>query len=80
MARSQGWELDNLAAWRERRYMQPVELAEKSGIALSMLSRLEHGTQRAGPKTVNRLCEALGVSREQLLTETPVSPKEKAAA
>lgn len=70
MARSRGWELPLLKEWRNYRVISPTELAEQSGLALSVISRLEHGA-RASTPTIDKLCAALGITREQLLHERP---------
>ena len=71
MPRSPGWDLPRLTAWRRFRGLTPTELAAKTGIAPSMLSRLEHGTARAGGQSLDRLSAALDITREQLLHEEP---------
>lgn len=80
MPRSIGWYLPHLASWRRYRVLSPTELAEKSGLSLSVLSRLEHQKGRAGAKTIDRLCEVLGVTREELLNQDPNEGKRVPAA
>ena len=71
MARAKGWPLIHLRAWRRHRVLGVTELSEKSGIALSLLSRLENGKSLAGVKSIDRLCAALDITREQLLHADP---------
>lgn len=46
------------------------ELAEKSGITETTISRLENG-EPARIDTIAKLADALGISREQLIREEP---------
>jgi len=71
MPRALGWELPHLRAWRRYRALGVTELAVKSGIPLSRLSRIENGKSRAGTLTLDRLCAALDVTREQLIHQSP---------
>jgi transcriptional regulator with XRE-family HTH domain len=73
MPRSKGWELRYLSAWRRYRVLSVTELSEKSGIALALLSRLESGKSLAGVQSIDRLCAALNITREQLLHQDPIS-------
>ncbi len=43
------------------------ELARRAGISQSFLSQLEHGKHEAGPSTVRKLAEALGVDPSELV-------------
>ena len=47
-------------------------LAQKSGLALGTLSRLENGKAGANIKTHLKLCEALGISLAELYKEVPL--------
>ncbi len=71
MPRARGWPLPHLRAWRRHRGLGVTELSEKSGIALSLLSRIESGKSLAGVKSIDRLCAALDITREQLLHHDP---------
>lgn len=64
--------LPYLRAWREQRIMTQGELAERAGITSATISRIENG---AGAKlrTIARLADALGISREQLIRSQPES-------
>lgn len=45
------------------------ELSRMTGVAFDTISRLETGKQRAQPRTVRRLADALGVEPRDLLVE-----------
>jgi transcriptional regulator with XRE-family HTH domain len=80
MPRSIGWYLPYLESWRKYRVLSTTELAEKSGVSLSVLSRLEHQKGRAGTKTIDKLCEVLRTTREELLYQDPYEGKGVPAA
>ncbi len=48
------------------------ELAQKSGLALGTLSRMENGKAGANIKTHMKLCEALGISIAELYKDVPL--------
>ena len=52
---------------RQRLFVTQEELAERAGITVSTLSRLENGLQRPRISTVRKLAEALGVAPEELV-------------
>lgn len=76
MPRSPGWFLPHLEHWRRFKILSTVELAQRSGVDPNALSKLEHQRARAGTKTIDRLCEALKITREQLLYEDPTKANE----
>lgn len=80
MTRAEGWYLPKLTEWRRYRILTPSELANKTGIPRSALSRLENVKGRAGAKTIDRLTEALNITREQLLYEDPPTKKSEPTA
>jgi transcriptional regulator with XRE-family HTH domain len=47
--------------------MSQPELARRAGISQSFLSQLERGRHEAGPSTVRKLAEALGVDPSELV-------------
>jgi transcriptional regulator with XRE-family HTH domain len=51
---------------RERAFSQR-ELSRMTGIAFDTISRLETGKQRAQPRTIHKLAEALGVEPRELM-------------
>ena len=77
MPRSTGWYLPYLGKWRQYRILSPTELQQQSGLSLSVLSRLEHQKGRAGTQTIDKLCKALNISREQLLYQDPFENRSK---
>ena len=69
---------------RERKLMTQTELAERAGLTLSTISRLENGLQRPRISTARVLAEALGVQPEDLIVwgaeEEEAEHRKKAAA
>jgi HTH-type transcriptional regulator, competence development regulator len=43
------------------------ELADKAGVGLNTVWRLEHGIMGAQPRTIRKLARALGVEPEELV-------------
>lgn len=62
--------LSYLRAWREAKLISQGELSERTGVAESTISKLEHGG-RANMRTVGKLAEGLGIARQQLVYEQP---------
>ncbi len=52
---------------RERKLLRQEDLAERTGITLSTISRLENGLQRPRVTTIKKLAEGLGVPPEDLI-------------
>ena len=52
---------------RERLFVTQAELAERTGLTVSTVSRLENGLQRPRISTVRKLADALGVEPETLV-------------
>ena len=52
---------------RERMFVTQEELAERSGVTIPTLSRLENGLQRPRISTVRKIADALGVAPEALV-------------
>lgn len=65
--------LPNLRAWREAKVVSQSELFEITGVAESTISKLEHGGQ-ANLRTVGKLAEGLGITRQQLVYQQPPQP------
>ncbi len=61
--------LAGLRAQRQRRAITQRELAELAGVTQGTLWILEAGHRGAYPRTVKRLCQALGVTPEELTSE-----------
>ena len=52
---------------RRARALSQRDLSRMTGIAFDTISRLETGKQRAQPRTIRRLADALGVEPRELL-------------
>lgn len=69
---------------RERALLTQDELAAKSGVTVSTISRLENGLQAARVSTIRKLAEAVGATPEDLIDWDKPAPvtggKGKAAA
>lgn len=57
-----------LARIRKQKLITQAELAEKSGVTVSTLSRLEGGLQQARISTVRKLADALGVDPSEIMS------------
>jgi transcriptional regulator with XRE-family HTH domain len=66
---------------RESRGMTQAELANRAGIAVRTISRIECGDTVPGPKTTDRISRALGVESESILRSETVGrvARERAA-
>ena len=60
-------QLTRLRECRERAFLTQAELAEKTGIAETTISRLESGKQAARISTARKLAEALSVAPGDLV-------------
>jgi transcriptional regulator with XRE-family HTH domain len=58
---------------RNQKNMTQRELSERCGIAGSYLSRIENRRLEAGPKTLSKIADALGVSLSELFQESPTA-------
>ncbi|WP_190139900.1 helix-turn-helix domain-containing protein [Streptomyces longispororuber] len=63
-----------LAALRAERGWSLGELADRSGVSRSTLSRAEHAEISPTASTLNRLCAAYGRTMSQLLSEVEAEP------
>ncbi len=61
--------------FRKERRMTLQELAQRSGVALATLSRIENGKMVGTLKSHIKICEALGLSLPDLYKELPSSKK-----
>jgi len=59
-------DLSILAAWREYLGLSQSDVAAKAGMKQPALSRIEKGTSKPQPATIQRLADAMGVNVEQL--------------
>ncbi|HUU14920.1 MAG TPA: helix-turn-helix transcriptional regulator [Terriglobia bacterium] len=58
---------------RNQKNMTQRQLSERTGIAGSYLSRIENRRLEAGPKTLRKIAEALGVPLGELFQESPTA-------
>lgn len=56
-----------LRSLRRDNVLSQRELSRMTGVAFDTISRLETGKQRAQPKTVRKLANALGVEPRELI-------------
>ena len=56
----------NLKRLREQQALSLTDLAQKSGVNRITIHRIENGKQKAMPRTLRKLAEALQVSVEEL--------------
>ncbi len=70
-----------LREWRQRRLLSQQELADKSGVGVTTVHRVEAG-QGARLSTLRKLAEALEITPDQLFSGVPheEAPEGKAAA
>jgi transcriptional regulator with XRE-family HTH domain len=54
---------------RRERALSQRDLSRLTGIAFDTISRLETGKQRAQPRTIRKLADALGVEPHELMKE-----------
>ena len=54
---------------RRERALSQRDLSRMTGIAFDTISRLETGKQRAQPRTIRTLAEALGIEPSELMKE-----------
>jgi transcriptional regulator with XRE-family HTH domain len=54
---------------RRERALSQRDLSSTTGIAFDTISRLETGKQRAQPRTIRKLADALGVEPRELMKE-----------
>lgn len=62
---------EELQRLRESKGMTPAGLAEKVGISLDLLYRIENGSRQTSTTTLGRLADALGVEPAKLLIPIP---------
>jgi DNA-binding XRE family transcriptional regulator len=72
--------LTRVREWRERRMLTQKELAERAGVSLFTVQRIEGGRGGTHPGTGRKLARALGVTFEDLWDETsPGAPASRSA-
>jgi len=55
-----------LRVWREHLGLTQQQVADAAGMQQSVLARLESGANQPRPATLERLADAMGLTREQL--------------
>ena len=58
-----------LRGLRRERALSQRDLSRMTGVAFDTISRLETGKQRAQPRTIRKLADALGVEPRELMKE-----------
>lgn len=71
--------MERLRAWRMRRFLTQKALAEKVGVPYQTVQRWEGGHMFPRPGHLRRLCEALEVTPDELLTPDELEGKDRAA-
>ena len=59
----------NLKLLRQRRALSLSDLASLSNVSRVTINRVENGKQKASPRTIRRLAEALNVQVEELMSD-----------
>jgi len=57
---------DRLRALRKRRVLTQMQLAERTGVSIATIRRIEAGAPPPRPTTIQRLAAGLGVTAEEL--------------
>jgi transcriptional regulator with XRE-family HTH domain len=65
-----GRETPHLRAWRESRWINQTELAQRAGVSRATVARGEAGGLIGWP-SIRKVAEALGITPAQLLDEVP---------
>jgi transcriptional regulator with XRE-family HTH domain len=58
---------DELRLWRMRRAMTQGKLAEKAGVGINTIVRIERNQTEPRPPTIGKLARALGIDPAQLV-------------
>jgi len=66
--------LEGVREWRERRMLSQQELADRAGVSLFTIQRIERGEGSVRPKTGRAVAKALGVAVEDLLPKVDTPP------
>lgn len=59
---------EQLRLWRMRRTLTQGQLAEKSGIGINTIVRIERNQTDPRPQTIGKLAEALGIDPSELIS------------
>ena len=71
--------MEQLRAWRTRRFLTQKGLAEKVGVPYQTVQRWESGESFPRPKHLQQLCRALDVTPDELLTPEELAGNAQAA-
>jgi len=74
-----GENVQNLKSWRTRRFLTQKGLASKAGVPYQTLQRWESGQSFPRPAHLQRLCAALEVTPDELLTTEELAGNAQAA-
>ena len=66
----------NLAICRKRIGISQHELAEKMGVTYQAISQYERGKREPKIEQVQRICEALGCTLDEMLSDVEIAPSE----
>lgn len=69
----------NLKKLREQRVLSLTDLAQIAGVNRVTINRIENGKQKAMPRTIRKLAEALRVEVEELTLNQGKSNRKKPA-
>jgi transcriptional regulator with XRE-family HTH domain len=58
---------DQLKLWRMRKAVTQEELAEKAGININTVTRIERNQTEPRPTTIGKLAKALGIDPSELV-------------
>ena len=58
---------DEVRIWRMRRAMTQAELAEKAGVGVNTIVRIERNQTEPRPPTIRKLAEALRIDTSELV-------------
>ena len=71
--------MKQLRAWRTRRFLTQKGLAERVGVPYQTVQRWEAGQSFPRPAHLQRLCQALDVTPDELLTPDELEGNAQAA-
>ena len=71
--------MKQLRAWRTRRFLTQKGLAERMGVPYQTVQRWESGQSFPQPRHLQRLCQTLDVTPDELLTPEELEGNARAA-
>ncbi len=60
---------EEVKMWRMRRAMTQTELAEKAGVGINTIVRIERNQTEPRPPTIRKLAEALEIDPKELIKD-----------